>query len=123
MSYRWRIALSLGALAVFGCLPAVGLASSSGKGSETIRDVDCVMYDGYGALFHATGVLKVERDDVRATLTCRAREVPTPGVDTIYFDYATTGHGCGVATRVTYDWLEAVSTRGVATMTCRFGYQ
>src|SRR5215471_3720700 len=118
MSYRWMIALSLGALAAFGCLPTVGHASSSGKGSSTIRDVDCAMYDGYGNLFHSTGTTQVSSDELTAKLTCKARSVPTPGGGPLYFNYETTGHGCQVIGDVTNDWQECVTDRGIATMTC-----
>jgi hypothetical protein len=118
MSYRWMIALSLGALAAFGCLPTVAQASSSGKGSTTIRDVDCAMYDGYGNLIYSTGTTTVSADQLKAKLTCKARGVPTPGGGTIYFNYDNTGHGCQVIGQFTNDWEESVTDRGIATMTC-----
>jgi hypothetical protein len=112
------IALSLGALAAFGCWPTVGHAASGGKGSSTIRDVECAMYDGYGVRIFGTGVTQVSADELRAKLTCKARNVPTPSDTTIYFNYANTGHGCQVIGQFTNDWEEALTARGVATMTC-----
>lgn len=117
MSYRWMIALSLGALAAFGSLPTVAHASSSGKGSTTIRDVDCAIYDGFGNLCYCTGTTTVSSDQLKAKLTCKARNVPTPGY-TVYWNYGTTGHGCQVIGVETNDWEEVVTDRGVATMTC-----
>jgi hypothetical protein len=123
MSYRWLIALSLGALAAFESLPTVAQASSSGKGSSTIRDVECAMYDGYGVRIYGTGVTQVSADQLSAKLTCKARNVPTPGDTTLYYNYANTGHGCQVIGQFTNDWEEALTSRGVATMTCNLVIQ
>ena len=123
MSYRWKIALSLAALAVFASLPTVGHASSGGKGSSTIRDVECAMYDGYGVRIYGTGVTQVSSDELRAKLTCKARNVPTPSDTTLYYNYANTGHGCQVIGQFTDDWEEQLTARGVATMTCNLVLQ
>lgn len=118
MSYRWKLALSLGALAAFGALPTMVQASSSGKGSTTIRNVECAMYDGFGQRIFGTGTTTVSADQLKAKLVCKARNVPTPGEGTIYFNYANTGHPCQVIGQFTNDWEEQLTDRGVATMTC-----
>jgi hypothetical protein len=123
MSHRWTIALSLAALAAFACLPTAGHAASGGKGSSTIRDVECAMYDGYGVRIFGVGITQVSADELRAKLTCKARNVPTPSDTTIYYNYANTGHGCQVIGQFTNDWEEALTSRGVATMTCNLVIQ
>ena len=123
MSFRWSFALSLGALAAFTCLPTAVHASSSGKGSTTIRDVECAMYDGYGVRIFGTGTTTVSSDQLKAKLTCKARNVPTPGEGTIYFNFANTGHPCQVIGQFTNDWEEQLTDRGVATMACNLVIQ
>src|SRR5262245_40056329 len=123
MSYRFTIALSFGALAAFASLPTAVHAGSGGKGSSTIRDVECAMYDGYGVRIFGTGITQVSADELSAKLTCKARNVPTPGGGTIYYNFANTGHGCQVIGQFTNDWEEALTDRGVATMTCKLVIQ
>ena len=115
MSSRIKVVMGLAALATFGALPAIGFA---GGGSMTIRNVSCPMYDGYGAKFTAYGTTTVSADGLKAKLVCKASKVPTPSKSTIYWSYANTGHGCQVVGKDTLDWIESISSRGAAQLTC-----
>lgn len=114
MSSRFELALGLAALAAFCALPSAGFAA----GSSTTRNVSCPMYDGYGRVFTGTGTTTVSSDGLRAKLVCKANNVPTPSKSTIYYDYASTGHGCQVIGKDTLNWSESVTAKGVAQLTC-----
>jgi hypothetical protein len=119
MTSRFKLVLGVLALAAFAALPAAGLAA----GGSTIRNVQCPMYDGYGVKFTGVGTTSVSSDGLKAKLVCKATNVPTPSKSTIYWSYANTGHGCQVIGKDTLDWLESVTSRGTAQLTCNLVVQ
>ena len=121
MPSRTKLVLGVLALAAFAALPAVGLAG--GTGSSTVRNVQCPMYDGYGVKFTGVGTATVSSDGLKAKLVCKASKVPTPSNSTIYWSYANTGHGCQVVGKDTLDWIESVTSRGAAQLTCNLTVQ
>jgi len=120
MPSRTKLVLGVLALAAFAALPAVGFA---GGGSSTIRNVSCPMYDGYGVKFTGVGTATVTSDGLKAKLVCKASNVATPSKSTIYWSYANTGHGCQVIGKDTLDWIEAVTAKGAAQLTCNLTVQ